>query len=193
MKLLPLFVAAFLPLLAQAADTPGAAAGFTRKVLQDQDISVAGHHAVVAQIDFAAGAAVGRHVHPGEELGYVVAGAVVIEIDGKPAPRVQQSKVARGGRQQQQLFARLRHFRMQNGEQRAEAIRVVVVIEDHRRITEKVFLLGRVGAGEVEADAGAEICFPSSGRAVARPVREVGPARSHPIDGQVQPLGSGQP
>ncbi len=85
MKLLPLFVAAFLPLLAQAADTPGAAAGFTRKVLQDQDISVAGHHAVVAQIDFAAGAAVGRHVHPGEELGYVVAGTVVIEIDGKPA------------------------------------------------------------------------------------------------------------
>ncbi|MSU66483.1 MAG: cupin domain-containing protein [Opitutus sp.] len=68
--------------LAFAADAP---AGFSRKVLQDQDISVAGHHAVVAQIDLATGASAARHTHPGEELGYVVEGTVVLEIDGKPA------------------------------------------------------------------------------------------------------------
>lgn len=85
MKLLPLFAAAFLSLLAQAANTPGATAGFTRKVLQDQDISAAGHHSVVAQIDFAAGAAASWHRYPGEEIDYVVAGTVAIEIDGKRA------------------------------------------------------------------------------------------------------------
>ncbi len=65
-----------------AADAPP---GFTRKVLQDQDLTVAGHHAVVAQVDFAAAGGVGRHTHPGEEFGYVVEGTVVVEIDGKPA------------------------------------------------------------------------------------------------------------
>ena len=79
--LIAALVALLLP-LAFAGDAP---AGFSRKVLQDQDISVAGHHAVVAQIDFAAGASAARHTHPGEELGYVVEGIVVLEIDGKPA------------------------------------------------------------------------------------------------------------
>lgn len=89
MKLLSLLLAVLLPVLAQAATTPAAPAGFTRKILQDQDLSVAGHHAVVAQVDFAAGAVAGRHTHPGEEFGYVVAGTFIIEIDGKPAQTLQ--------------------------------------------------------------------------------------------------------
>ena len=63
------------------ADAP---AGFSRKVLQDQELTAANHHGVVAQIDFAVGAVAGRHTHPGEELGYVIEGTVVLEIDGKP-------------------------------------------------------------------------------------------------------------
>lgn len=65
-----------------AADTP---AGFTRKVLQDRDLAIPTHHSVVAQVDFAKDGAVGRHTHPGEEVGYVIEGTVVIEIDGQPA------------------------------------------------------------------------------------------------------------
>ena len=63
-----------------AAEPP---AGFSRKVLQDQDLSVPGRHAVVALIEVAVGAAAGRHTHPGEELGYVVEGTFQIEIEGK--------------------------------------------------------------------------------------------------------------
>jgi quercetin dioxygenase-like cupin family protein len=84
MKLLPLLFTLLLPLLAPAADQ-ASPAGFTRKILQDQELSVAGHHAVVAQVDFAVGAVAARHSHPGEELGYVVEGTFVIEIDGKAA------------------------------------------------------------------------------------------------------------
>lgn len=59
-------------------------AGFTRVALQDQDISIAGQHAVQARAEFQPGVASGRHTHPGEELGYVLEGQVEIAIDGKP-------------------------------------------------------------------------------------------------------------
>ena len=48
--------------------------GFTRTPLQDQPISVAGHHGVES----------GRHMHPGEEFGYVLEGTLQLEIDGRP-------------------------------------------------------------------------------------------------------------
>ena len=57
--------------------------GFSRKVLQDQELSVPGRHAVVALIEVAPGASAARHTHPGEELGYVVEGTFVITIEGK--------------------------------------------------------------------------------------------------------------
>ena len=59
-------------------------AGFTRKALQDQDLSVAGRHAVQVQAEFQPGAAAGRHTHPGEELGYVLEGTLELLIDGQP-------------------------------------------------------------------------------------------------------------
>src|SRR2546423_1893697 len=76
-----LFVAA-----TRGADQPG----FSRKVVQDQDVSVAGHHAVVAVIDFGVGAVAARHTHPGEEFGYVIEGTFELTIDGK-APQVLKS------------------------------------------------------------------------------------------------------
>ena len=42
-----------------------------------------GDAAAIAEIQ--PSAAAGRHTHPGEEIGYVLNGPVVIEIDGKPA------------------------------------------------------------------------------------------------------------
>jgi quercetin dioxygenase-like cupin family protein len=58
--------------------------GFTRKMLQDHDISMADRHAVQALVEFVPGGAVGKHTHPGEELGYVVEGTLELQIVGQP-------------------------------------------------------------------------------------------------------------
>jgi len=60
--------------------------GFTRKMLQDQNLSVQGRHAVQAVAEFVPGGSAGKHTHPGEELGYVLEGTLLLEIDGE-APR----------------------------------------------------------------------------------------------------------
>ncbi|MEP7305786.1 MAG: cupin domain-containing protein [Acidobacteriota bacterium] len=54
-----------------------------RTPLQDQPISVIGRHGVTARVDIGAGVESGRHMHPGEEFGYVLEGALQLEIDGR--------------------------------------------------------------------------------------------------------------
>jgi quercetin dioxygenase-like cupin family protein len=61
--------------------------GFTRKMLQDQNLSVADRHAVQALAEFVPGGVAGKHTHPGEELGYVVEGTLELMIEGQP-PRM---------------------------------------------------------------------------------------------------------
>jgi quercetin dioxygenase-like cupin family protein len=57
-----------------------------RNVLTKQDLSsVPGHEGVVAQVEFAPGAREARHTHPGEVLGYVEEGSIVLNVEGKPA------------------------------------------------------------------------------------------------------------
>jgi len=58
---------------------------FKRTVLQQADISMPGREAVTAVAEFQPGAAAGRHTHPGEEIGYILEGQVLLEQDGKPA------------------------------------------------------------------------------------------------------------
>src|SRR5262245_65614740 len=60
-----------------------AQAGFSRVVLQDQPVSVVGHHGVTARAEFAPGASAGLHRHPGEEFGYVVDGTIALSVDGR--------------------------------------------------------------------------------------------------------------
>jgi quercetin dioxygenase-like cupin family protein len=60
-------------------------APFKRTVLQQVDLSVAGREAVTALAEIQPAAAVGRHTHPGEEIGYVIEGTVLVEREGKPA------------------------------------------------------------------------------------------------------------
>jgi quercetin dioxygenase-like cupin family protein len=73
-------------LAAVAAQAP---APFKRTVLQQGDLSAPGREAVMALAEIQPAAAAGRHTHPGEEIAYVLAGPVVIEIDGKPAKTYQ--------------------------------------------------------------------------------------------------------
>ena len=57
---------------------------FKRTTLQQGDISVPGREAITAVIDFEPRANPGRHTHPGEEIGYVLEGTLLVEQDGKP-------------------------------------------------------------------------------------------------------------
>ena len=59
-------------------------AGFTRHLLQDQNMSIAERHAVQVVAEFAPGVAAGKHTHPGEELGYVLEGTLQLEVTGQP-------------------------------------------------------------------------------------------------------------
>jgi quercetin dioxygenase-like cupin family protein len=58
--------------------------GFKRTVLQQVELSVPGREAVTAIAELQPGVAAGRHTHPGEEVGYVLEGTVLVEQEGKP-------------------------------------------------------------------------------------------------------------
>ena len=60
--------------------------GFTRKLLQDHDLSAGERHGVQVLVEFVPGGAVGKHTHPGEELGYVLEGTLELNVVGQ-APR----------------------------------------------------------------------------------------------------------
>jgi quercetin dioxygenase-like cupin family protein len=55
---------------------------FKRTLLQTVELSIAGREAVTAKVELPAGVTAGRHTHPGEEIGYVLEGTVVIELEG---------------------------------------------------------------------------------------------------------------
>jgi quercetin dioxygenase-like cupin family protein len=59
-------------------------AGIKRTDLQRHDLSAPGFEAVQVRVDFAPGAAFGRHTHPGEEIIYVLEGSLEYQIEGKP-------------------------------------------------------------------------------------------------------------
>jgi len=67
--------------VAAAAQQPA----FKRTELQRADLSAPGREVVQAIAEIPPGAAAGRHTHPGEEVGYVLEGTVLVEVDGKPA------------------------------------------------------------------------------------------------------------
>ena len=57
--------------------------GFSRTLLQKGDISAPGREAVQVRAEFDPGAAAGKHTHPGEEMGYILDGTLMLEVEGK--------------------------------------------------------------------------------------------------------------
>jgi len=57
--------------------------GFNRTVIQQSALSVPGRESVTALAEFQPGATVGRHTHPGEEIGYILEGSILLEQAGK--------------------------------------------------------------------------------------------------------------
>jgi quercetin dioxygenase-like cupin family protein len=58
--------------------------GTTRIDLQRHDISVPDREVWQLRVTFAPGASFPRHRHPGEEIIYVLEGAIEYDVDGKP-------------------------------------------------------------------------------------------------------------
>ena len=77
-----MITALFLVAAAQAG-TPMAPAT-TRNDLQRHDLSIAGRETIQTLVGFPPGAVGPRHRHPGEEIIYVLEGALEYDVDGKP-------------------------------------------------------------------------------------------------------------
>jgi len=58
--------------------------GIKRTDLQRHDLSAPGREAIQVRVDLAPGVAFGNHTHPGEEIIYVLEGALEYQVEGKP-------------------------------------------------------------------------------------------------------------
>jgi quercetin dioxygenase-like cupin family protein len=67
--------------------------GITRTDLMREDLSASGREVIQVLVKFAPGVAASRHSHPGEELVYVVEGALEYQLDGRPPVTVKAGEV----------------------------------------------------------------------------------------------------
>lgn len=78
--------AVLLSLAAIQADQPSPEQppGISRTELQRYDLSIAGWQTIQARVDFAPGAVSPKHMHPGEEIVYVLKGTIEYRLSGQP-------------------------------------------------------------------------------------------------------------
>ncbi len=57
--------------------------GIKRTDLQQHDLSIPGREMVQVRVEFAPGALVAKHTHPGEEIVYVLEGEFEYQLEGK--------------------------------------------------------------------------------------------------------------
>jgi quercetin dioxygenase-like cupin family protein len=62
----------------------GAQPGIRRTDLQRHDLAAPGREVIQVRVELDPGVAFGRHSHPGEEIVYVLEGALEYEVEGKP-------------------------------------------------------------------------------------------------------------
>jgi quercetin dioxygenase-like cupin family protein len=67
--------------------------GITRTELQRHDMGAAGYEAIQVRVDFAPGAAFGKHTHPGEEIIFVLEGSLEYQVEGKPPVTLKAGEV----------------------------------------------------------------------------------------------------
>ena len=61
-----------------------AQSGITRSEVVRHDLGVPGREVIQVRVDFAPGAAFGKHSHPGIEIAYVLEGILEYQLEGKP-------------------------------------------------------------------------------------------------------------
>ena len=81
--------ASLLPSQLLAAQLPG----ITRTDLMQYDLSVPGREVIQALVGIPPGATAPRHLHPGEELVYVVEGLLEYQLDGRPPVTLKAGEV----------------------------------------------------------------------------------------------------
>ena len=74
----------FIATGASAQTPPAATGGVTRKILSQTDGPAPGYVTLLVEATIEAGAAVGRHTHPGIESAYVLEGGLELPIQGQP-------------------------------------------------------------------------------------------------------------
>jgi quercetin dioxygenase-like cupin family protein len=79
--------------LAALHDAPAQQPGIKRTDLQRHDLTAPGREVIQVRVDFAPGAAFGRHRHPGEEIVYVIEGRLEYQVDGKPPATLHAGEV----------------------------------------------------------------------------------------------------
>jgi quercetin dioxygenase-like cupin family protein len=86
MKLIPVVAAATAIVAGALAPhvAPAQAPGLTRTDLSRNDLSVSGREAIQVLVGFAPGVHAPNHAHPGEEIVYVVEGALEYTLAGRP-------------------------------------------------------------------------------------------------------------
>jgi quercetin dioxygenase-like cupin family protein len=69
-----------------ASDRPrdDLAGKLTRRIIQRAPSSIPGREIVQVETEIPAGVESGWHVHPGEEVGYIIAGEVEMKVEGRP-------------------------------------------------------------------------------------------------------------
>ena len=90
--MLPMLAAVFLalqgppaPAAPQQSSSPAQTVpGVTRNVLQRNDLGISGREVIQVRVDFAPGALFPRHMHPGEEMVYVLNGTLEYRLDRQP-------------------------------------------------------------------------------------------------------------
>src|SRR5262245_37395752 len=73
----------FVATAASAQTPPAATGGVTRKILSQTDGPMAGYVTMLVEATIEAGAAVGRHTHPGIESAFVLEGGFELPIQGQ--------------------------------------------------------------------------------------------------------------
>jgi quercetin dioxygenase-like cupin family protein len=84
-----LIVASGLALHAARPQQPG----FRRTELQRHDLSTPGREVVQMRVEFEPGVATPKHTHPGEEIIYVLEGAIEYQIEGQAPVTVKAGEV----------------------------------------------------------------------------------------------------
>ena len=67
--------------------------GIKRTDLQRYDLSIPGREVVQVRVDVAPGVVASNHSHPGEEIIYVIEGALEYQVEGKPPVTLKAGEV----------------------------------------------------------------------------------------------------
>ena len=79
--------------LARGAGSRSQSGRIKRTNLLRNDLSAAGREVIQVLVEFAPGVRAVRHSHPGEELVYVIEGALEYQLDGRPPVTVKAGEV----------------------------------------------------------------------------------------------------